>query len=228
MDNWKNNTIWIDEIPNDLYRDINLKEQLLADNVTNDLEYLTLWHYKQNKLGSFNEIPNTLRYLELNWANIRDFMGIEKLTKLKRLELHYCTKLEKDDGLATAAGNLEYLHINQSKKFIPTNELYSLKHLRVLCLNACGSLESLSFLNKFPNLIDFRFVNTNVLDGDLSPIVEHPTIRSAGFLNKKHYNIPAEKMATLLEEKNGGEEYKTIIKKKGRRKFYTERYNYKD
>ena len=83
------------------------------------------------------------------------------MNKLKRLELHYCTKLQNDFCLSGLVDTLEHLHINQSKKFVPNEELFTLKNLRVLCLNSCGDLENLNFLNQFPNLLDFRFVDTN-------------------------------------------------------------------
>lgn len=194
MDNWRNNTIWFEQIPDDLQACLNLKEDKFNEMLLENIEYLTFWYHKKNKLGNFLGMPENLLYLELNWSNIHDFLGVEKMNKLKRLELHYCTKLQNDFGLSGLADTLEYLHINQSKKFVPNEELFSLKNLRVLCLNSCGNLENLNFLNHFPNLIDFRFVDTNVLDGDLSPILEHPTIRSVGFLNKRHYNIKDDKM----------------------------------
>jgi hypothetical protein len=223
MDNWRNNTIWFEQISDNLQAYLNLKEDTLNEMQLENIEYLTLWHHKKNKLGNFVGIPKNLLYLELNWSNIHDFLGIEKMNKLKRLELHYCTKLQNDFGLSGLADTLEYLHINQSKKFVPNEELLSLKNLRVLCLNSCGNLENLNFLNHFPNLIDFRFVDTNVLNGDLSPILEHPTIRSVGFLNKRHYNIKDDKMDVLLKGKNGGEEFETIIKDG---KYETFRYIY--
>lgn len=226
MDFWRNNTIWFDEIPVQLFRHINLKEENMKETAFPDIEYLTLWHYKQSELGNFVDIPNNLSYLELNWSNIQNFIGIGKLNKLKRLELHYCTKLESDIGLSTLANTLEHLHINQSKKFVPTGELFNLKNLRVLCLNSCGNLENLNFLSEFPHLIDFRFVNTNVIDGDLSPILKHPSIRSVGFMNKRHYNVSENSMDCSLKEKNAGVNYKTIIHKKDNGEYFTYRYNY--
>ena len=76
-----------------------------------------------------------------------------------------------------------------------------LKNLRILCLNDCGPIENLDFLKLFPKLEDFRFVNTNILDGNLKPILKHPTIKSVGFLNKRHYNIKDIEMEKLLTEK---------------------------
>ncbi|PFE08904.1 hypothetical protein [Bacillus cereus] len=211
MDNWRNNTIWFEQIPDDLQACLNLKEDKFNEMQLENIEYLTFWYHKRNKLGNFVGMLKNLLYLELNWSNIHDFLGIEKMNKLKRLELHYCTKLQNDFGLSRLADTLEYLYINKSKKFVPNEELFSLKNLRVLCLNSCGNLENLNSLNHFPNLIDFRFVNTNVLDGDLSPILDHPTIRSVGFLNKRHYNIKDDKMDAFLKDKNGGGEFKTVI-----------------
>ncbi|MGE7649116.1 hypothetical protein ACQKM1_15190 [Peribacillus frigoritolerans] len=223
MDNWRNNTIWFEQIPDNLQSYLNLKEDKFNEMQLENIEYLTLWHHKKNKQGNFVSIPENLLYLELNRSNIQDFLWIEKMNKLKRIELHYCTNLQNDFGLSVLANTLEHLNINQSKKFVPNEELFSLKNLRVLCLNSCGSLENLNFLNQFPNLIDFRFVDTNVLDGDLSPILDHPTIRSVGFLNKRHYNINDGKMDALLKDKNGGEEFKTVIKYE---KYETFRYIY--
>lgn len=215
--------IWFEQIPDNLQANINLKEDKINEIQLENIQYLTLWHHKKNKLGKFDGFPESLLYLELNWSNIPDFLCIEKMNKLKRLELHYCTKLQNDSGLSGLANTLEHLHINQSKKFVPNKEIFSLKNLRVLCLNSCGNLENLNFLNQFPNLIDFRFVDTNVLDGDLTSILDHPTIRSVGFLNKRHYNIKDDKMDVLLKDKNGGEEFETVIKYG---KYETFRYIY--
>lgn len=212
MDIWKNNTIWFDQIPANEFANLNLQEAGWDSLSNKDLEYLVLWRHR-SKAGGFTDtpIPESLLYLELIWSNLKNFVGIGKLGNLKRLELQYCLKLESDSGLSEIAGTLEHLHIHKAKKFVPGEELLSLKNLRVLRLNSCGPLENLSFLSQFPNLIDFRFVDTDVLDGDLSPLVDHPTIRSAGYSNKRHYNIKPERMNELLEQKNGGKAYEQEI-----------------
>ncbi|RZJ98830.1 MAG: hypothetical protein EOO46_23910 [Flavobacterium sp.] len=78
------------------------------------------------------------------------------------------------------------------------------------------------FLKNFPNLIDFRFVNTNIVDGNLKPILEHSIIRTVGFLNKKHYNYKDEKLKLELGKKFDNE-YKTIVYKG---QYLTYRYDY--
>jgi hypothetical protein len=165
----------------------------------NEIEYAIVWHYKFKGI-SIELFPDSekLRYLELDWANINDLVGINKFKNLKRLELHYCTKLENDFGISSLGNTLEFLHINQSKKLILSNELFELKKLKVLLLNSCGNIDNLSFLKFLPDLIDFRFVDTNIIDGNLTPIIEHPKIKTVGFKNKRHYNLKDKKINSEL------------------------------
>jgi len=143
-----------------------------------------------------------LKFLQLNWANVSDFKIItERFIKLKRLELQFCIKLLNDDHIDLLSESLENLNILKSKKFVAGENLLKLKKLKVLRLNECGPIQNLDFLKNFPNLEDFRFVNTNILDGNLKPILEHPSIKTVGFFNKGHYNIKDVEMEILLEEK---------------------------
>ncbi|RKR11953.1 hypothetical protein C8C83_3712 [Flavobacterium sp. 90] len=222
---WRFNSIWFEQLEQDKIFRKDFKENTITSENKNftTSEYAIIWHLKE-KSYSFENLSEAdkLLYLELNWANIKNFDGIEKFKNLKRLELHYCTKLENDHGLSLLSENLEFLHINTSKKFKLSQELLQLKKLKVLCLNNCGPIDNLDFLNEFPNLIDFRFVNTNILNGNLKPILDHPTIRSVGFLNKRHYNYKDEQLKKELENKFENE-YKTYVHKGD---FLTYRYDY--
>lgn len=178
-----------------------------------NMEYLTLWCHK-SKLRNLVDlsIQESLLYLDLTWANIHNFIGIEKMANLKRLELHYCTKLQTDSSLSGLADMLEHLHINQSKKSSQMRSYSLWKTFQFFALILAVIWRICIFSNQFPRLIEFRFVDTNVLDGELSPILDCPTIRSVGFLNKRHYNIKDDKVNAMLKNKNGGEKFKTVIK----------------
>jgi hypothetical protein len=199
---WRFNTILFEQLEQEKFFNKDFKENIIATENKNfeNSEYAILWYLKEREFSELSR-SNKLLYLELNCANIKDFREIYKYRNLKRLELHYCLKLESDKGLSQIGDSLEFLHINQSKKIIFTEELLQLKKLKVLRLNSCASIDSLDFLIHFPSLIDFRFVDTNILDGNLNPILEHPSIRSVGFLNKKHYNYKSEKIKLELENK---------------------------
>jgi hypothetical protein len=221
---WRYNTIWFEQLDTGNYLNQDLKEKPKIDDDFTKVEYTILRHLK-HKMTAFDNLPDSdkLSYMNLTWANIKDLQGIDKYSNLKRLELHYCTKLETGSGISHLRKTLQHLHINRSKKFAITDELLSLNELRVLCLNACGPIDNLSFLKNFPNLIDFRFVDTNVIDGDLTPIIEHPTIRSVGFLNKRHYNLTEDQVDNELRLKSDLEYQHYAYK--GR--FRTYRYDYK-
>ena len=202
---WTFNSILFDEIDvNKVYqKDLKNNDISWPNQNFGNSEYAILWHLKTTDKIE-NQIPKSdnLKFLQLNWANITDFSLIaDKFTKLKRLELQCCIKLLNDDFIDGLSENLEHLHILTSKKFIFEQNLLKLKNLRILCLNDCCPIENLDFLKLFPKLEDFRFVNTNILDGNLKPILEHPTIKSVGFLNKRHFNIKDLEMQKLLGEK---------------------------
>ena len=88
MDNWKNSTIWFEQIPDHLKAYLKLKEDKISEILLDEIEYLTLWDHRKDKTGNFIGFPENLLYLELNLSNIQDFLGIEKMKKLKRLELY--------------------------------------------------------------------------------------------------------------------------------------------
>lgn len=64
--------MWFEEIPENLYSHIDLKAEKLGleEIMSKDIEYLVLWSHRKSKLGNFSDIPESLRYLELNWSNI--------------------------------------------------------------------------------------------------------------------------------------------------------------
>ncbi len=161
------------------------------------LRYLILWHHKteDGDIGNI-ELPAQLQYLQLNWSNATNVGQAPK--GLRRLEMHYCTKLETASEIATSCPELRHLHFNQSKKFQDVASLLPLKKLEVLCLNNCGPLPDLSFLAGFKKLRDFRFVNTNVVDGDLAPILAHPKLVYVGTLDKRHYSHKSDEITALL------------------------------
>ncbi|PVY36084.1 hypothetical protein [Pontibacter virosus] len=187
--NWKNNSINFEEIPKGEYINFDWKEDDVKSFDFSKCKYLIIWHH-QSKEKSFNNLPHIpdLLYLEVNWSSSTSLKGLSKYQNLKRLELHYCTKLETLDGIESVNREIEHIHINQSKKLTNHKRITILKKLKVLCYNDCGAIENLSFLNELPHLRDFRFVNSNILDGDLSPILHHPNLESVGFLNKRHYS----------------------------------------
>lgn len=57
--------IWFEQIPDNLQANINLKEDKINEIQLENIQYLTLWHHKKNKLGKFDGFPESLLYLVL-------------------------------------------------------------------------------------------------------------------------------------------------------------------
>ncbi|MFZ2974131.1 MAG: hypothetical protein WA049_15955 [Ferribacterium limneticum] len=187
---WRYNTVWFDQLPDGMYGALDFDDRTQAKLRLDGYSYALARKFR-SKSFDLEDFPadEAIQYLDLEQSNIHSFTGLSRFGRVKRLEAHYCLKLANDGGLSDVKDSLEWLHINQSKKFSVGEELLSLHNLKVLCLNSCAPLADLDFLSAFPKLVDFRFVDTNVLSGDLTPLMKHPTLCSVGFLNKRHYNV---------------------------------------
>lgn len=186
---WRYNTLWHDQLPAGAYKHVDLKPGQVKVDGAVGVQYVVIGGFKpkSHALADLVGVEEAI-YLELIHSNIRSLEGIGKCGPIKRLEAHHCVKLEDGAALLDLRESLEWLHIDMSKKF-SFPDIHHLKNLKVLCLNSCGALENLKFLYELPSLLDFRFVDTNVVDGDLTPLLDHPSLVSAGFLNKRHYNL---------------------------------------
>lgn len=201
---WRFNTIWFDLIATNKQIQIDWgNENYSLDSDLSDVEYMITWHHK-NKEKNLSNLPaiQRLKYLQLNWSNSLTLNGIEKFPLLKRLDISHCSKLETLGRITELSKPLEQLHLDSCRKLCKIDALPLLKNLRVLRLNSCANIESLSFLAAMPNLVDFRFVNTNVLDGNLDFILEHPTLCSIGSLDKRHYNRKINMIEAELKERS--------------------------
>jgi hypothetical protein len=200
---WTYNTIWMDQLPPGQFATINFDGGRSVSDVVPGATYFRIHKFKTKQPG-FHDLSGvtSAEYLELNFSNITSFLEIAKLGEVKRLELSWCLKLESDTGLSEIGDHLEWLHVNTSRKFSPKKDLFELRNLKVLCLNGCAPLDDLRFLERMPNLLDFRFVDTNVLDGDLTPLMNHPNLVNAGFLDKRHYNLKSVDVEAHFRERN--------------------------
>jgi hypothetical protein len=124
-----------------------------------------------------------LRNLNLVEAKLISLAGVERLPSLTHLEMYYLKRLESMNALQSLP--LKTLEIGCCKKIrdlIPV--IKSLKSLENLRLIDCGTLEDVNFVSDL-NLKEFRFVDTKVLNGDLSALKQIPVV---AFTDAKHYN----------------------------------------
>jgi Leucine-rich repeat (LRR) protein len=152
---------------------------------SNNIERLDISGYKE-KTGDLTTFPDLpfLKHLALTQCSIASLRGISKLPLLISLSVAYSSKLEDLDEIGMLT-NLEVLDFQKCPRMKQYGVFRSLKNLRVLRVNSCGEIPSLSFINEMPRLEEFRFVHTNVADGNLTPLLR---LERVGFLPKRHYS----------------------------------------
>jgi hypothetical protein len=153
------------------------------------LKKLTLWKFKP-KSKSFSEIRNliSLNILEIAQSNVESLDGIEGLKNLESFEASYLSKLTSLNGIESLKLHLKSLILKVCKKLRDYDQSLAKMHrLEKLILSDCGELDNINFLRKLNNLKFFSFVNTNIKDGNLLPLIEQK-LDYAGFDDKKHYS----------------------------------------
>jgi len=171
---------------------LDLKSKVRNLNSLTEVRNLRLFHYtvKEKDLTGLNSLTK-LESLFISISNIESLLGIEALKKLKYIEFHYLRNLTRIEAIASLSNTLEFLMFGSAKKIVDFESTKSLKKLRTLAFNNCGSIPSIKFIDEMPKLEDFRFVDTNVLDGGLSPLIR---LKYAGFFDKKHYSHTREQI----------------------------------
>ncbi|WP_282020853.1 hypothetical protein, partial [Planomicrobium okeanokoites] len=151
-----------------------------------NLKKVQIWGYKPKgkDLKEFSDMK-ALVDLELISSNIISLDGIQGLKKLDRLALFRMRALTDIEAIQHLSGNLTDIEIESAKNiqdFSPIGKVGSLEHLG---LNNCGTIPSIRFIKQLPHLRSMRFLDSTVMDGDVSPSIE---LDHVYFTNKKHYS----------------------------------------
>lgn len=147
------------------------------------LEVLSLRNFK----GSVEIIQEltSLQKLELPQSYVlKDLDFVKPLLKLKYFLISYGKVLQDISGLIDLSNTLEVLEITNCKKIKYEGLFLKMKNLCKIMLTSSADLPNLSFISSLENLKFFSFVNTNVIDGDLTML---EGLEYVGFLNKRHY-----------------------------------------
>jgi Leucine-rich repeat (LRR) protein len=151
------------------------------------LKRLFVNRYKGKDTDAFSKLRGLESLTILN-APIRNLNGLRSLSLLTRLRLGGLRRLASLAGIEDLA-NLEELDINTCRAVSSIEEVGSLLRLRKFYLNNDGDIASLKPLNKLIGLEDVFFAqSTNIVDGDLSPIMGLKHLCRVGFQNRRHYS----------------------------------------
>lgn len=139
-----------------------------------------------------------LESLSISTSSIKDVWGIGNLRRLRTLGLYHLKQLENLTGLE-GIPQLEELEIVDCRKVENIEPIGELVNLRKLILGNDGSLKSLKPLrgHKYMQWLTFP-ESTNIVDGDLSVLLELPSLRKVAFQNRRHYSHSREQISAIL------------------------------
>jgi len=150
------------------------------------LRNLFISSFKEKSSDNFSKLVH-LKELSILNSSIENINGITKLTNLKFLRLGLLRKLNTLQGIKYL-NNLEHLEIQKCKRISKICEIFSLINLRCLMLNDIGYIESIKGIEKLKKLECFLFYeSTNILDGDITPVLKLKNLRKIVFQNRRHY-----------------------------------------
>ena len=146
---------------------------------------LSQYATRTNDLTALPQIPELID-LKLVQSSKLTLSGINRFPSLRKFSVAYFPQLTKLLPLAAFRdSNLETLEFDHCKKLTDHDEVRAIVSLKRLAFNSCGEIPSLRFLNDLPLLESFSFVNTNIVDGDLTPCLR---LKFVGFFDKRHYS----------------------------------------
>ncbi len=155
-----------------------------------ELRRLRVWQFKPESLD-LSDLANTTRleWLNLTQTGIVSLAGLETLPDIRYCEIAYAPKLESLEALTSDRIEVRELSLGKAKKIACYEPIAALRCLRRLKLSDSASMPDLKWTKGMDQLDFFSFVDTNVEDGDLSPLLQLPKLRYVGTSDKKHYNL---------------------------------------
>lgn len=158
---------------------------------------------KNKNLDALPMAPN-LKALDLLRSCIKTLDGIDKYGRLERLVIAWGRYLTAVGGLAHCH-NLKIFELDGCKNVNDLQEtLCKCSRLERLVLMKVSDLENIQFIERMPNLKWLNLMDTNVIDGDMSYLLRHPSLEYAVFTSKKHFSHTEAQVRAALQAKKEG------------------------
>lgn len=165
-------------------------ELIMVAKLYPQLEILNLRNFKpKEKNLECLEFAKNVKELDIIQSNLESLHGLEHFYKLSKAHFSYVPTLE--DIRTLNPPRLVLLEFDSCKRIKNFEEVSKFKTLEILEIINCGTIPNLLFLDSMPKLRRFKFVKTNVLDGNLSPTLRLESVHTLG---KRHYSHRPEQL----------------------------------
>jgi protein phosphatase 1 regulatory subunit 7 len=149
------------------------------------LQTIYVQHYDGIDVSRFSNLKS-LERLKIGNSPLKSLTGLGELISLRRLGL-YGLRVLSDISALGERPEITALDIECCRKLGNIDAVSQLKCLERFGLSNCGDIASLKPISNLHKLILMGFFDTNIVDGDLSPLVGLPNLGFTLFRNKKHY-----------------------------------------
>ena len=157
------------------------------------LEYLIIHDHSDIESIKSISVDSELETLHLEFCyGLKTLDGVQSFSKLNKLVLDYCLKLEDISAIMFCAHSMKHFRITDCNKIKElTVVLSNLFNLETLYLSACETnrtniLSSVKFIQRLKELKDFM-TDYKIEDGDLTPLLKVNNVEILKFY--KHYNL---------------------------------------
>jgi hypothetical protein len=168
-----------------------------------ELRRLCVWHFCPRSLD-LSDLANSVRLeqLRITQTTVTSLAGLKTLEDLRYLTVEYAPKLESLDVLRDGHPEIRELRLSKAKGIRSYLPIASIGHLRRLQLTACAPMPNLKWVLGLNDLDFFSFVDTNVANNDLSPLLDLPKLQYVGTMNKRAYNYTSDALNELLSKRS--------------------------
>lgn len=146
---------------------------------------LTIYYYNP-ACKDFSGLPAVSWIKELHIINstVLDMMGFERFNRLEKVSLYFLSKLKELGYMENCAKTLTWLEIDGCRNIYNSAYIGNLKRLKFLAYNNCEIMKSLDFIEGIKTLRDLQFIGTDVIDGNLNPLLK---LDFVAFTNRRRY-----------------------------------------
>lgn len=162
------------------------------------LRELFLVSCRESGWSNLNRLCN-LKELELSGSTIETLGGLE-LTGLTKLGLYHANKLTDLQGVERLQ-HLRTLSLDSCKRLHSLSPITGLKELQELNIIDCGHTQTIACCRSLQALERLRFYGSVVSDGKIRCVLDLPNLRELSFDNRKEYDVTAEEVSAILEER---------------------------
>ncbi|ARN20017.1 hypothetical protein [Piscinibacter gummiphilus] len=162
---------------------------------------LTGFRPEDGGLGEMTHL-HQLSHLSLLTTSVISLDGLQAMPSLLSASFCSAPKLRDISALGDMR-NLEVLQFEACKSLEGVADAVRSPALRELECTKCSALSSLSFIRELPALETFLFPDTDVIDGDMSPMLDHPSLNRVLFTKKKHFSMSYLDVMSHLRQRKG-------------------------